>query len=349
MRILSGIQPTGRFHWGNYFGAIRQYIALQDGNEAYYFIANLHALTTVREPDRLRQATLDAALDLLALGLDPARATLFVQSDVPEVSELCWLIMTGAPLGLLERCHAFKEKKAKGITADAGLFTYPVLMAADILAYDADLVPVGEDQVQHIEVCRDLASSFNHLFGEVFATPRAHLMERSAKVPGTDGEKMSKSYDNTIEIFEEPAAVRKKIMRITTDSRPMEQPKDPETDHLFQLYSLFVDDARREEMAALYRRGGFGYGTVKKELAAVAEQFFQLGSRASSRIGPRPGPSRADPGRRCRPCAPQGLGGIAAGPTRLWDRSEIDGGHIAGHRLATWPCATWEQRVMIQP
>jgi tryptophanyl-tRNA synthetase len=274
MRILSGIQPTGRFHWGNYFGAIRQYIALQDGNEAYYFIANLHALTTVREPARLRQATLDAALDLLALGLDPARATLFVQSDVPEVSELCWLLMTGAPLGLLERCVAFKEKKAKGLAADAGLFTYPVLMAADILAYDADLVPVGEDQVQHIEVCRDLARSFNHLFGEVFAMPRAQVIERSAKVPGTDGGKMSKSYDNTIEIFEEPAAVRKKVMRITTDSRAMEQPKDPEADHLFQLYALFVDPTQSDEMAALYRRGGFGYGTVKKELVAVSEQFF---------------------------------------------------------------------------
>jgi tryptophanyl-tRNA synthetase len=274
MRILSGIQPTGRFHWGNYFGAIRQYIALQDGNEAYYFIANLHALTTVREPDRLRTATMDAALDLLALGLDPTRATLFVQSDVPEVSELCWLLMTGAPLGLLERCHAYKEKKAKGLTADAGLFTYPVLMAADILAYDADLVPVGEDQVQHIEVCRDLARSFNHLFGEVFATPRAQVMERAAKVPGTDGEKMSKSYNNTIEIFEEPASVKKKIMRITTDSRPMEAAKDPDTDHLYQLYSLFVGDAEREEMAALYRRGGFGYGTIKKELVKVAEGYF---------------------------------------------------------------------------
>ncbi|NLX56140.1 MAG: tryptophan--tRNA ligase [Planctomycetaceae bacterium] len=274
MRILSGIQPTGRFHWGNYFGAIRQYIALQDGHEAYYFIANLHALTTVRDPLRLRRATLDAALDLLALGLDPDRATLFVQSDVPEVSELCWLLMTNAPMGLLERCVAYKEKKAKGLTADAGLFTYPVLMAADILAYDADLVPVGEDQVQHIEVCRDLARSFNHLYGDVFAMPRAQLMESSAKVPGTDGEKMSKSYDNTIEIFEEPASVRKKVMRITTDSRAMEEPKAPETDHLFQLYSLFADAPRREEMAALYRRGGFGYGTVKKELAAVAEEFF---------------------------------------------------------------------------
>ena len=274
MRVLSGIQPTGRFHWGNYFGAIRQYIALQDEEEAYYFIANLHAMTTVRDPERLRQATLDAALDLLALGLDPQRAILFVQSDVPEVSELCWLLMTGTPMGLLERCHAFKEKKAKGLTADAGLFTYPVLMAADILAYDADVVPVGEDQVQHVEVCRDLARSFNHDFGEVFNIPKAQLLDSSAKVPGTDGEKMSKSYNNTIEIFEDPKTVRKKVMRMTTDSRPMEAPKDPDTDHLFQLYSLFVDDARREEMAAVYRRGGFGYGMVKKELAAVADEFF---------------------------------------------------------------------------
>ncbi|MBM4089052.1 MAG: tryptophan--tRNA ligase [Planctomycetes bacterium] len=274
MRVLSGIQPTGRFHWGNYFGAIRQYIALQNEDEAYYFIANLHALTTVRDPERLRQATLDSAMDLLALGLDPARATLFVQSDVPEVSELCWLLMTGAPLGLLERCHAFKEKKAKGLVADAGLFTYPVLMAADILAYDANWVPVGEDQVQHIEVCRDLARGFNHEFGEVFVMPEARVLTQSARVPGTDGEKMSKSYNNTIEIFEEPQSVRRKVMRITTDSRPVDQPKDPDSDHLYQLFSLFVDDQRREEMAATYRRGGFGYGAVKKELAAVSEAYF---------------------------------------------------------------------------
>ncbi|MFW6170267.1 MAG: tryptophan--tRNA ligase, partial [Planctomycetota bacterium] len=205
---------------------------------------------------------------------DPEQAILFVQSDVPEVSELCWLLMTGASMGLLERCHAYKEKKAKGLAAEAGLFTYPVLMAADILAYDADTVPVGEDQVQHVEVCRDLARSFNHHFGEVFATPRAQLLDTSARVPGTDGEKMSKSYGNTIEIFEDPRAMRKKIMRITTDSRPVEEPKVPETDHLFQLYSLFVDDEKRAEMAEIYRKGGFGYGMVKKELAAVAEQYF---------------------------------------------------------------------------
>jgi tryptophanyl-tRNA synthetase len=274
MRVLSGIQPTGRFHWGNYFGAIRQYIDLQHGNETYYFIANLHALTTIRDPAVLRQNTLDAALDLLALGLDPAKATLFVQSDVPEVSQLCWLLMTGTPLGLLERCHAYKDKKDRGLAADAGLFTYPVLMAADILAYDANVVPVGQDQVQHIEVTRDLAGSFNHQFGETFVLPQAKVLQSSAKVPGTDGEKMSKSYGNTIEIFEEPKPLRKKIMRITTDSRPMEEAKDPDTDHLFQLYSLFATDAQREEMAATYRRGGFGYGQVKSALADVAEQYF---------------------------------------------------------------------------
>lgn len=274
MRVLSGIQPTGRFHWGNYFGAIQQYIDLQSEDESYYFIANLHALTTVRDAATLWQNALDAALDLLALGLDPQRATLFLQSDVPEVSELSWLLMTGTPMGLLERCHAYKEKKAKGIAADAGLFTYPVLMAADILAYDSDVVPVGEDQVQHIEVCRDLARAFNHQYGEVFVMPRARVLESTAKVPGTDGEKMSKSYDNTIAVFEEPKKMRKQIMRITTDSRPMEESKDPDTDHLFQLFSLFADDAARNEMASLYRAGGFGYGQVKKALADVAEHYF---------------------------------------------------------------------------
>jgi len=288
MRVLSGIQPTGPFHWGNYFGAVRQYIDLQHGNEAYYFIANLHALTTVRDPEKLRGYTLEAAIELLALGLNPERATLFVQSDVPEVSELCWLLMTGAPMGLLERCHAYKEKKARGLPADAGLFTYPVLMSADILGYDADVVPVGEDQVQHIEVCRDLARSFNHHFGEVFVIPQAKVLAHASRVPGTDGEKMSKSYNNTIEIFEEPKAMRKKVMRMTTDSRPMEEPKAPESDHLYQLYSLFAGEAEREEMAALYRRGGFGYGDVKKALADAAEQFFAepLARRAELKAHP---------------------------------------------------------------
>jgi tryptophanyl-tRNA synthetase len=274
MRVLSGIQPTGPIHWGNYFGAIRQYIALQDNEQAFYFIANLHALTTVREPAKLRQWTFDVALDLLALGLDPEKATLFVQSDVPEVSELCWLLMTGTPMGLLERCHAYKDKKAKGLTADAGLFAYPVLQAADILAYDSDTVPVGEDQVQHIEVCRDLAGSFNHEFGEVFVMPKAYVLEHSARVPGTDGEKMSKSYNNTLAVFEDPKVQRKQIMRIVTDSRPMEEPKEPVGDVLYDLFSLVAPEADRQAMAALYRRGSFGYGEVKKALADAAEKFW---------------------------------------------------------------------------
>ncbi len=274
MRVLSGIQPTGRFHWGNYFGAIRQYIDLQYEDAAFYFIANLHALNSVRDPAILRDWTLDAAIDLLALGLDPQRAVLFIQSDVPQVTELCWILLTGAPMGMLERCVAYKDKKAKGLQADAGLFNYPVLMAADILLYDSDTVPVGEDQLQHIEVCRDLAASFNHHFGQVFTMPKAKLLDASKKVPGIDGEKMSKSYNNTLELFEDPKAQRKKIMRIVTDSRPMAAPKEPEGDHLFQLYSLVATDAERESMAALYRRGGFGYGEVKKAIADAAERFF---------------------------------------------------------------------------
>ena len=287
-RVLSGIQPTGRFHWGNYFGAIRQYIELQTAGEAYYFIADLHALTTVREPARLRSLVHAAAVDLVALGLDPARATLFVQSDVPEVTELTWLLMTVCPMGLLERCHAYKDKKSRGLAADAGLFTYPVLMSADILAYDATVVPVGEDQVQHIEVCRDLAGTFNHLYGEVFTLPKPRLVESGARVPGTDGQKMSKSYENTIDVFEDLAAQKKKIMRITTDSRPLEEPKNPDDDHLFALYALVAPEADRLRMAELYHRGGFGYGEVKKALVEAAANFFAAarGRRAELEADP---------------------------------------------------------------
>ncbi|MEZ6104281.1 MAG: tryptophan--tRNA ligase [Pirellulaceae bacterium] len=310
MRVLSGIQPTGRFHWGNYFGAIRQYIDLQHEDEAYYFIANLHALTTVREKEQLWQNTIDAALDLLALGLQPEHAILFVQSDVPEVSELCWLLMTGTPMGLLERCHAYKDKKDRGLAADAGLFTYPVLMAADILAYDSDIVPVGEDQIQHIEVTRDLARSFNHHFGETFVMPKAKVLDNSAKVPGIDGEKMSKSYNNTLEIFADPKPQRKKIMQIQTDSRPMEDAKDPETDHLYQLYSLFASTEDREEMAAMYRRGGFGYGEVKKKLAQAAEDYFADARARRADLANRPDDIRdilADGAQRARQKASQVL------------------------------------------
>ncbi len=203
MRVLSGIQPTGRPHWGNFFGAIRQYIDLQEENDGFYFIADLHALTTIRNANELRQNTLDAALDLLALGLDPAKATLFVQSDVPEVSELTWLLMTGAPMGLLERCHSYKDKIAQGISPSHGLFAYPVLMASDILIYNSDLVPVGKDQKQHIEVTRDIAQKFNDRYGEgeeLLRIPEPRIRESSAAVPGLDGRKMSKSYDNAIAV-----------------------------------------------------------------------------------------------------------------------------------------------------
>ncbi len=274
MKVLSGIQPTGRPHWGNYFGAIQQYIQLQGEEQSFYFIANLHALTTVRDGELLRQYSLNTALDLLALGLDPNQATLFIQSDVPEVSELCWLLMSGTPMGLLERCVSYKDKIAKGLPVVTGLFTYPVLQAADILAYDSEVVPVGEDQKQHIEVCRDIAQAFNHSFGEVFVLPKAKVLDSSAKVPGTDGEKMSKSYGNFVEIFEDVKPMKKKIMRIATDSRPMEDSKDPETDHLFQLYSLFANETDKEAMAAKYRAGGFGYGEVKKALAEASEAYF---------------------------------------------------------------------------
>ena len=274
MRVLSGIQPTGRFHWGNYFGAIRQYIALQDNEQAYYFIADLHALTTIRNPDELRGNTRDAALDLLALGLDPQHATLFRQSDIPEIPELTWLLMTVTQMHLLEKGHAYKEKKARGVPADAGLFTYPVLMAADILAYDSNLVPVGQDQVQHIEITRDLAQRFNSLYGEVFVLPEAHVVSHTAKVPGTDGEKMSKSYGNTIEVFEEPKKLRKKIMSIKTDSTPVEDPKDPDADSVFALYKLFATPDEQAALAERYRAGGMGYGEAKQALYEKALETF---------------------------------------------------------------------------
>jgi tryptophanyl-tRNA synthetase len=275
MKILSGIQPTGRFHWGNYFGAIRQYIDLQDNEQAFYFIADYHALTTIREPDVLRSFTQDAAIDLLALGLDPDKATLFRQSDVPEVAELTWLLMTLTQMHLLEKCHAYKDKRDKGIAADAGLFTYPVLMAADILLYDSDVVPVGVDQVQHIEVTRDIAQRFNRIYEvEALKLPNAHVVDSTAKVPGTDGEKMSKSYNNTIELFETPKRTKKRINSIPTDSTPVEDPKDPGNCSIFSLYRLFASDERQTELASRYRAGGMGYGEAKKQLYEAAMDYF---------------------------------------------------------------------------
>ena len=274
MRVLSGIQPTGRFHWGNYFGAIRQYISLQENEQAFYFIADLHALTTIRDASELASLTRDAALDLLALGLDPQQATLVRQSDVPEVTELTWLLLTVTNLSWLEKCHAYKDKKERGVAADAGLFTYPVLMASDILIYDSDIVPVGVDQVQHIEVTRDIAERFNSIYGEVFVLPEARVLDSSAKVPGTDGEKMSKSYGNVIELFETPKRARKKIMSIKTDSTPVEAPKDPDACSVFDLFKLFANEQETEELSARYRAGGLGYGDAKQALFELSQEHF---------------------------------------------------------------------------
>lgn len=275
MRILSGIQPTGRFHLGNYFGAIRQYIALQNNEQAFYFIADLHALTTIRDPELLQEYTREAAIDLLALGLDPEQATIFRQSDVPEISELTWLLMTVTQMSLLEKCHAYKDKKARGLAADTGLFTYPVLMAADILLYDSDQVPVGVDQVQHIEVARDIAGRFNALYNtEALHLPEAYVIEATAKVPGTDGEKMSKSYDNTIELFLPPKKFRKKFMSIKTDSTPVEDPKDPDACSVFTLYKLFANNEEQAALAERYRAGGMGYGEAKQTLYDAAMEYF---------------------------------------------------------------------------
>ncbi len=289
MRILSGIQPTGRFHWGNYFGAIRQYVALQGNEQSFYFIADLHALTTVRDPKALAGFTRDAALDLLALGLEPEQATLFRQSDVPEVNELMWLLMTVTQMSLLEKCHAYKDKLAKGLAADAGLFTYPVLMAADILLYDSNLVPVGADQIQHIEVTRDIAARFNHTYGgEFLHLPEARVLDSTAKVPGIDGEKMSKSYGNTIEIFEPAKALRKKIMSIKTDSTPVEAPKNPDTCSVFTLYKLFASADQQAALAERYRAGGMGYGEAKQVLYDSAMEYFAVARERREKLAADP-------------------------------------------------------------
>src|SRR4051794_13979524 len=267
MRVLSGIQPSGALHLGNYFGAIRQYVALQGGNDAFYFVADYHALTSLRDADRLRDYTFDVLADLLALGLDPETATLFVQSDVPETVELAWLLTTVTPMGWLEKCVSYKDKVQQGLPAEHGLFAYPVLQAADILLYDADVVPVGQDQKQHLEITRDVAERFNHVYGETFKLPRPHILDAVAVVPGLDGRKMSKSYDNTIEIFDDPKTILKKCKRIVTDSRPVEAPKDPASDNLYQLFSLFAPADDRAEVERRYRGGGIGHGEVKSRLA----------------------------------------------------------------------------------
>jgi tryptophanyl-tRNA synthetase len=272
-RILSGVQPSGKLHLGNYFGAVRQHIALQEEAECFYFIADYHSLTTVQDPRVLAENTRDVALDYLALGLDPERACFFRQSDVPEVTELAWILSVIAPMGLLERAVSYKEKVDRGLEASVGLFTYPVLMAADILIYRSHLVPVGKDQVQHIEITRDLAEKFNRTFSPVFPVPDYRL-DRESKVPGTDGQKMSKSYGNTIDIFAEGNALKKPVMGIVTDSKTVEEPKDSSSCNVFALYSLFATEAEKEALASRYRAGGMGYGESKKMLLEKINATF---------------------------------------------------------------------------
>lgn len=275
MRVLSGIQPSGRLHIGNYFGAIQQYLQLQDEHDCFFFMANYHALTSIRDGEQMHRQTLDLAADYLALGLDPDRATIFAQSDVPEVTELTWFLTTITPMGLLERCHAYKDKLEQGMAPEHGLFAYPVLMASDILIYDSDLVPVGQDQKQHVEVTRDLAQRFNNTYGEgLLKVPEARILRSTATVPGIDGQKMSKSYDNTVCIFDPKEDVRKRIMSIITDSTPLEEPKEPEECSVYAMFSLFADEAEKKEMAERYRAGGLGYGDVKKEVFARFMEHF---------------------------------------------------------------------------
>jgi tryptophanyl-tRNA synthetase len=278
-RILSGVQPSGKLHVGNYFGAIKQHIALQDQGEAFYFIADYHALTTTQDANQMRTNVRDVALDYLALGLDPKKAVFYRQSDVPEVTELAWILSTVTGMGLLERATSYKDKVQQGISPSVGLFTYPVLMAADILIVRSDVVPVGKDQVQHLEMTRDMAGYFNNTFGVVFPEPR-ELLSEAPVVPGTDKDKdgnprkMSKSYGNTIEIFAEGKPLKKSVMGIVTDTLPPEAPKDPETRIPYQLYKLFATPAETTDLAARYRAGGMGDGTAKQMLLEKIDTYF---------------------------------------------------------------------------
>src|SRR5687767_14362991 len=281
MRILSGIQPSGALHLGNYFGMMRPAIELQEKGEAYYFIANYHSMTSLFDPAERRRNTLDVALDFLACGLDPKRSVFFRQSDVPEVTELAWLLTTVTPMGLLERCHSYKDKIARGVSPNHGLFAYPVLMAADILIYDSNIVPVGRDQKQHVEVTRDIAIKFNEAYGQTFVIPEPQIREEVAVVPGTDGQKMSKSYGNTIEIFGDEKATRKKIMSLVMDSRTPQEPKpDADKNIAIQLVKLVAPADVAKHFEDRLRAGGLGYGDLKK---ALFEHYWNYFAAARAR------------------------------------------------------------------
>jgi len=274
MRILSGIQPSGALHLGNYFGMMQKMIAYQEQEELYCFIANYHAQTSLSDGKALAKGTLEAAASFLALGLDPDKSVFWVQSDLPEVQELTWMLSNFTPMGLLERCHSYKDKVAQGIKPNHGLFAYPVLMAADILMFQSEKVPVGKDQKQHLEVARDLAIKFNNEYGEVFTIPEPDIDDDVATVPGLDGRKMSKSYANTIDLFQDDKALRKQVMRIVTDPTPVEDAKNPDNCNIYQLYSLFLDAAGREDLRQRYLTPGLRYGDVKQELFEIIRDFF---------------------------------------------------------------------------
>lgn len=287
MRVLSGIQPSGVLHLGNYFGAMKQHIELQHEHDCFFFIANYHSLTTIQDAARLRDLTHGVALDYLAMGLDPNKVTFFRQSDVPEVTELTWILSTVTGRGLLERAHSYKDKVAKGLPVTMGLFNYPLLMAADILIYRSHLVPVGRDQVQHIEMTQDMAGYFNQTFREVFVRPEPRLNEAPV-VPGIDGQKMSKSYGNHIELFGDSKAMKKKIMSIKTDSTPVEEPKHPETCNVFALLKLMAPPDEVAEWERRYRAGGMGYGEGKKRLAELYQERFGTRREARAQWAARP-------------------------------------------------------------
>lgn len=275
MRILSGIQPSGDLHIGNYFGMMKRMIEYQKQHELFCFIVNYHALTSVFDAARLRQQTLDAACDFLALGIDPDASIFWVQSDVPEVTELTWILSNVTGMGLLERCHSYKDKTARGLVPNHGLFAYPVLMAADILLYGSHKVPVGKDQKQHVEVTRDIAIKFNNTYGETFVLPEPEIPDAVATIPGLDGQKMSKSYENTLPIFMPEKKFRKRVMSIKTDSTPVEEPKDPDNSVLFDLCRLFYAEAELQELRDRFLTPGLQYGVVKQELFERIWEYFQ--------------------------------------------------------------------------
>ena len=289
MRILSGIQPSGALHVGNYFGMMKPAIELQNQGEAYYFIANYHSMTSLFDAAERRKNTMDVALDFLACGLDPARTVFFRQSDVPEVTELAWLLTTLTPMGLLERAHSYKDKIAKGIAPNHGIFAYPVLMAADILIYDSNIVPVGRDQKQHVEMTRDMAIKFNEQYGETFILPEPKIRDDVAVIPGTDGQKMSKSYGNTIEIFGEEKALRKKVMGIVMDSRSPQEPKpDADKNLAIQLLKLMAPTAMAREWEDKLRVGGLGYGDLKKALFEQYWNYFAEARKKRAELASKP-------------------------------------------------------------